>query len=183
MLDRTTMALHSLYTHEIYCQEVWDLGRAITKFNDFVRMEYWEICDPKQMRRLYRFIKQYINKFSTFVSEEDEIEEEDLFIFISQERFDKLNRFLCEFMVQFPNRECIMEYIENIVYHLRQLNNWLESSSGQNANWFRVHNQYEKDVIMSWWNSCEILNFIPDRDEVEMDQNRNENMPPQPVSN
>jgi hypothetical protein len=160
-----------LHTHENYCQEVWDLGRSIEKLNNFLRLEYWEICPPSEMRRIYRFIKFNVNKIRTDINDYDtELQEEDLFVHLNQERFTKLYDYLYEHTIQFPKRDIIMNYLENIINCLRQLNIWFDTPTGQVTNWGKVYSQYEKDVVMTWWSISELMNYIPD-DTIISDEN------------
>lgn len=150
-----------LYTHENYCQEVWDLGRAISKFNDFLCAEYWQICEPLPMRKLYRFIRYHIIKFVNS-NIDDDTYEEDIFMELTQGQFNKYTDYYNEKLCQFPKRDIIFNYIDNIFLRLRDLNNWLNTAHGQNADWWRVYKQFKNDILSTWWNNNELMNYLPD---------------------
>ena len=162
------------YTHENYCQEVWDLGRAVDKLNDYIRQEYWEICEPEETQRIYKFIKSFVCKFRrTDIDLDDNNEEEDrdleleLFEFYSQERFNRFFEIFYNRIVQFPHREKFAEHVEVLIMRLRELNTWFESPTGQMANWWRIHHQFLHDVNMSFWNNNQLMNFIPLDDDTQ----------------
>lgn len=161
-----------LYTPELYCQEVWDLGRAIEKFNTYLRTEYWEICDPKATRLFYKVLRNNINLIcrEDFYDDDDDVLEEDLFSHFSQSRFQKFFNFTDTRTIQFPYSDKLRPYVYTIIDRLRDLNNWFETPVGQAANWRRVHQQFKENVIQTWWNQNELMNYIPDDEEAEEEQ-------------
>lgn len=152
------------YIHENYCQEIWDLGRAIDKLNNFIRLEYWELCVPKELRCIYKFMKLNVCRFH-LNSIDDDTQERDLFLRLYQGDFDSYYEFVDDNILQFPKRDILRNLIECILERLRDLNNWFDSPHGQNSNWWRVHDQFKKDVVMSFWNNNEIMNYIPDNEQ------------------
>jgi hypothetical protein len=151
----------SLYLPELYCQECYDLGRAIMKLNNYIRSTYWELCEPEQMRYIYKTLRENIIKFSAqFV--DDDSAEEDLFIRYTQFGFQKLTNFIHKKTIQFPQKEVLLELLESTVSRLRDMNCWLESPTGQAQDWWRVYDQYQHMVINTLWTNSELMNFVPD---------------------
>lgn len=152
-----------LYFPYNYCQECYDLGSAIEKLNDFIRLTYWEICEPKQTRTIYKVLRSQVTRFSTNdIDDEEDVEEEDLFLHFQQESFMKITDYIYTRTLQFPQRDKIRRLMDNVVSRLRDLNNWLESPQGQTANWWRVHDQFQHTVIETFWTNNELMNFVPD---------------------
>ena len=158
-----------LYTQENYCQEVWDLGRSIDKLNNYIINEYWELCEPEPLRQIYRYVKPNINKIMADDIDDDD-DDEDLFIHYSQDRFNIIISYIERNTAQMPRHETIKEFFLQIVDRLRDLNNWFETRQGQTADWRRVRNQFIHNVNYTWWNSSEIMNYIPNADAASENQ-------------
>lgn len=160
------------YFPELYCQEVWDLGRSVMFFNRWIINTYYEDCDPKLTRRFYNFIKTYLNAFSEEIDEyEYDNSEQILFNRYTQNTFQKMVRLGYQIMAQMPKRELVAEYFENILINLRVLNTYLDSPSSELRDWIRIHYDYEQFVINQLWSSEEIFNMIPNANIIAPNQN------------
>jgi hypothetical protein len=146
------------YYPDMYCQEVWDLGRSIMFFNNWLLNSYYNVCDPKLTRGLYILISKYINNFSS----DEEDYESDLFIYYNQNRFNNFVTSAYDIIEQMPRRDEVSEYFEKILENLRILNNYLESPQGQEKDWFKIHWFYQSWVNSQIWTIQELNNNIPD---------------------
>lgn len=146
----------------LYCQEVYDLGKAVEKFNNYI-YDNWELFEPNQLRCLYRFLRKHVCKISN-LDVDEESDESDLFVSYSQLRFNELNRLYMEKSQQFSHcgKDEIRELCENLLCRLRDFNNWLDSDQGQTSDWWRVYDMFTHLVRNTWWTNNEIMNYIPD---------------------
>lgn len=169
----------TFYSPEMYCQEVWDLGRSVMYFNEWLSETYFEVCEPKMTRRLYKLISNYLSSFS---SEEDEDfdNQEDLFLHFNQQVFNKIVVLADKIIVQMPQREKVTQHFENILQNLRALNNYLETPQGQSKDWIRIHYEYQTMVKNQLWTLEELMNNIPN-DPPSQPPSQNQ-QPPSPAS-
>lgn len=149
------------YPPEMYCQEVWDLGRAVQKFNTWIQNEYFETFNPKLTRILYKYIALFITKI---IADEDLWEEEDgrdLFFKLTQTQFNNFVMRIYKIIVQMPNRTLVEQHFENILSRLRDFNVFLDTEMGQNMDWHRIYDQFLNMVDKQLWTSEELLNNVP----------------------
>jgi hypothetical protein len=149
------------FTQDMYCQEVWDLGRSVMFFNNWLSNTYFESCHPKLTRRLYTLISKYLNGFSLDY-EEDYDSEDELFVKYTQNSFNKIVYDAYIIIIQMPQQEKVSEHFEKIIQNLRNLNNYLETPIGQNKDWVRIHYEYQLMVKSQLWPPQELMNNIPD---------------------
>ena len=153
----------ALFVPDNYCQECYDIGRAIEKLNDYLRLHYWEVCDPEATRHLYKVICSQVIKFCNLDADE-ETEEEHLFVRYSQDKMNFLHNYIDRKTEQFVQRDKIRELLHSILDRLNDFNIWLESSLGQDRNWWRVYEIFNTSVRQVFWTRSELMNFIPDDD-------------------